>query len=154
MPCAGAWLGHGWGERARKAYATDLQGIGAGDRNRTYDLRVTSALLYQLSYTGNQGDKGKRIERKKTANASTSSHFVKKGAIRRLEHINYCNALQSAGTELVPDALTGPKQPLPVFFHVREVVPKVGIKIKVDPMLVVLVGVTVIVPSFTATDPT
>ena len=25
---------------------------GAGDRNRTYDLRVTSALLYQLSYTG------------------------------------------------------------------------------------------------------
>ncbi len=26
--------------------------IGAGDRNRTYDLRVTSALLYRLSYTG------------------------------------------------------------------------------------------------------
>lgn len=25
---------------------------GAGDRNRTYDLRVTSALLYRLSYTG------------------------------------------------------------------------------------------------------
>lgn len=25
---------------------------GAGNRNRTCDLRVTSALLYQLSYTG------------------------------------------------------------------------------------------------------
>ena len=28
---------------------------GAGDRNRTYDLRVTSALLYRLSYTGLSG---------------------------------------------------------------------------------------------------
>ena len=27
-------------------------GFGAGERNRTADLRVTSALLYQLSYTG------------------------------------------------------------------------------------------------------
>ena len=26
--------------------------IGAGDRSRTYDLRITNALLYQLSYTG------------------------------------------------------------------------------------------------------
>ena len=26
--------------------------IGAGERNRTLDLRITSALLYQLSYTG------------------------------------------------------------------------------------------------------
>ena len=26
--------------------------IGAGDRIRTYDLRITNALLYQLSYTG------------------------------------------------------------------------------------------------------
>jgi hypothetical protein len=26
---------------------------GAGERNRTLDLRITSALLYQLSYTGN-----------------------------------------------------------------------------------------------------
>jgi hypothetical protein len=26
---------------------------GAGDRSRTYDLRITNALLYQLSYTGN-----------------------------------------------------------------------------------------------------
>ena len=25
---------------------------GAGDRIRTYDLRITNALLYQLSYTG------------------------------------------------------------------------------------------------------
>ena len=26
--------------------------IGAGDRNRTGDLRITNALLYRLSYTG------------------------------------------------------------------------------------------------------
>ncbi len=28
------------------------QEYGAGDRSRTYDLRITNALLYQLSYTG------------------------------------------------------------------------------------------------------
>ena len=28
------------------------QSPGAGDRSRTYDLRITNALLYQLSYTG------------------------------------------------------------------------------------------------------
>ena len=28
------------------------KGSGAGDRSRTYDLRITNALLYQLSYTG------------------------------------------------------------------------------------------------------
>lgn len=31
-----------------------LQGNGAGDRSRTYDLRITNALLYQLSYTGDK----------------------------------------------------------------------------------------------------
>ena len=31
---------------------TQVISDGAGDRNRTYDLRVTSALLYRLSYTG------------------------------------------------------------------------------------------------------
>ena len=30
---------------------------GAGDRNRTYDLRITNALLYRLSYTGVQSEK-------------------------------------------------------------------------------------------------
>ncbi len=35
------------------------QVIGAGDRSRTYDLRITNALLYQLSYTG--GDKKGRL---------------------------------------------------------------------------------------------
>jgi hypothetical protein len=33
----------------------DLRGldfIGAGGRSRTLDLRITNALLYQLSYTG------------------------------------------------------------------------------------------------------
>ena len=29
-----------------------LAGIGAGGRSRTLDLRITNALLYQLSYTG------------------------------------------------------------------------------------------------------
>jgi hypothetical protein len=29
-----------------------LGGIGAGKMNRTPDLRITNALLYQLSYTG------------------------------------------------------------------------------------------------------
>lgn len=28
---------------------------GAGTRNRTRDLLITSQLLYQLSYTGNEG---------------------------------------------------------------------------------------------------
>ena len=28
---------------------------GAGNRSRTYDLRITNALLYQLSYTGDVG---------------------------------------------------------------------------------------------------
>lgn len=35
--------------------AQALESIGAGERNRTLDLRITSALLYQLSYTGNVG---------------------------------------------------------------------------------------------------
>jgi hypothetical protein len=28
------------------------QASGAGNRNRTYDLRITNAPLYQLSYSG------------------------------------------------------------------------------------------------------
>ena len=31
-----------------------LSDSGAGDRSRTYDLRITNALLYQLSYTGKE----------------------------------------------------------------------------------------------------
>ena len=45
----------GEGEREkhmRVGAGVNVEGIGAGDRNRTYDLRVTSALLYRLSYTG------------------------------------------------------------------------------------------------------
>ena len=30
-----------------------LAGTGAGERNRTLDLLITSELLYQLSYSGN-----------------------------------------------------------------------------------------------------
>jgi hypothetical protein len=29
-----------------------LSGVGAGEESRTPDLRITNALLYQLSYTG------------------------------------------------------------------------------------------------------
>ncbi len=36
----------------KASIAAGLDFYGAGDRNRTYDLRVTSALLYLLSYTG------------------------------------------------------------------------------------------------------
>ena len=36
------------------AFLQALVAIGAGDRSRTYDLRITNALLYQLSYTGNR----------------------------------------------------------------------------------------------------
>ena len=39
---------------------------GAGDRSRTYDLRITNALLYQLSYTGYSG-----MERQKSLELST-----------------------------------------------------------------------------------
>ncbi len=37
----------------RLATSLPLQGNGAGDRSRTHDLLITSQLLYQLSYTGN-----------------------------------------------------------------------------------------------------
>ena len=30
--------------------------LGAGERSRTLDLRITNALLYQLSYTGENAD--------------------------------------------------------------------------------------------------
>jgi hypothetical protein len=39
-------------ENKKARIAASLGIAGAGDRNRTYDLRVTSALLYRLSYTG------------------------------------------------------------------------------------------------------
>ena len=32
--------------------AVSLAAYGAGNRSRTCDLRITNALLYQLSYTG------------------------------------------------------------------------------------------------------
>lgn len=38
------------GQPQRVALFTQVNG--AGDRSRTYDLRITNALLYQLSYTG------------------------------------------------------------------------------------------------------
>ena len=47
---------------------------GAGDRSRTYDLRITNALLYQLSYTGTGGAiLSKSAVRLKTAGYKTQS---------------------------------------------------------------------------------
>ena len=34
------------------AYRKNCLDVGAGGRSRTLDLRITNALLYQLSYTG------------------------------------------------------------------------------------------------------
>ena len=50
-------LHHGYpAPKSKKAnpeeLAQVLESVGAGDRSRTYDLRITNALLYQLSYTG------------------------------------------------------------------------------------------------------
>ena len=39
-----------------ESWAKCLILIGADDRNRTGDLRITNALLYQLSYTGKSQD--------------------------------------------------------------------------------------------------
>jgi hypothetical protein len=33
-------------------FASAIEVVGAGERSRTLDLRITNALLYQLSYTG------------------------------------------------------------------------------------------------------
>ena len=38
------------GKRERSEYRLEM--TGAGNRSRTCDLRITNALLYQLSYTG------------------------------------------------------------------------------------------------------
>ena len=42
----------GWGG-AGGCFFSEL--LGAGNRNRTYDLRITNAPLYQLSYSGEGG---------------------------------------------------------------------------------------------------
>ena len=39
-------------KKKRRSMSGVFFAAGAGDRNRTDDLRITNALLYQLSYTG------------------------------------------------------------------------------------------------------
>ena len=51
-----------WAEMLRQkrkspSMSMGFSGFGADDRNRTDDLRITNALLYQLSYIGVQGAK-------------------------------------------------------------------------------------------------
>ena len=41
-----------WGNQNQLRCVFSFGPIGAGSRVQTYDLRITSALLYQLSYTG------------------------------------------------------------------------------------------------------
>ncbi|EBA51427.1 hypothetical protein BURPS305_7706 [Burkholderia pseudomallei 305] len=45
-------VGNGKGPRCFRIAA--LESVGAGEKTRTSDLRITNALLYQLSYTGNR----------------------------------------------------------------------------------------------------
>src|SRR5690606_10933534 len=43
-----------------RAGCTGRWEAGAGNRNRTYDLRITNAPLYQLSYSGEAGNSSRR----------------------------------------------------------------------------------------------
>ena len=57
---------------------------GAGDRNRTYDLRVTSALLYRLSYTGVYcGDGSTATKQEATAEAIFNNGQGRRGDLVR-----------------------------------------------------------------------
>ena len=78
----GTYAMHQLGKRStsRNPYADDWMCIadGAGKRNRTSDLRITNALLYQLSYSGQnlilnhaapgRGAEGKTIYKKRSNN--------------------------------------------------------------------------------------
>src|SRR5204862_7406168 len=48
----GVCLPSPWSERAKAGELPALLDIGAGEKSRTPDLRITNALLYQLSYAG------------------------------------------------------------------------------------------------------
>ena len=48
----GAWQGRHGARKAKGHRKGGLLGFGAGEESRTPDLRITNALLYQLSYTG------------------------------------------------------------------------------------------------------
>ena len=70
------------GTHARPGGAKRTREDGAGDRSRTYDLRITNALLYQLSYTGVGpriievgilGDQGARAESAETGWSADST---------------------------------------------------------------------------------
>ena len=44
------------GDMLMHAARGDIAKTGAGERSRTLDLLITSQLLYQLSYTGEEGE--------------------------------------------------------------------------------------------------
>ena len=48
----GAWQGRHGARKAKGHREGGLLEFGAGEESRTPDLRITNALLYQLSYTG------------------------------------------------------------------------------------------------------
>ena len=50
-------------QKTRTAVISTGQFNGAGEESRTPDLRITNALLYQLSYTGNQAKPTTRLRK-------------------------------------------------------------------------------------------
>lgn len=62
--------------------AASLVFTGAGDRNRTCDLRVTSALLYRLSYTGAASDYRGLSGRTQAWPDSPITRFTALGSVR------------------------------------------------------------------------
>ncbi len=59
---------------------------GAGDRSRTYDLRITNALLYQLSYTGHAPRDRRRILIHGSADARASDGPRRRHALQAIQH--------------------------------------------------------------------
>ena len=49
---------------------------GAGNRSRTYDLRITNALLYQLSYAGENADFNRKAYRGERSTLALHLSFV------------------------------------------------------------------------------
>ena len=54
--------------------------IGAGEKSRTPDLRITNALLYQLSYTGVFSDRGMTPRENRHSSRSKSCLYLSSNA--------------------------------------------------------------------------
>ena len=69
-----------------------LLGIGAGKGSRTPDLRITNALLYQLSYTGRMRQLGTFAE---FSGAGVDFHFV--AVFNVGHHLDFGTAYEACG---------------------------------------------------------